>query len=141
MMIYRTNAEPRQVDLSLEPTDRETNKEAFAENTLGTAGMLITPQAFLSTKSDISGNDTFPGVAKPYTVPLLLMYATADQSVFPSDMKAILDAAVSVRSKKFVQIEGAEHVFDPSGKKAGKRDQHEQFVKVIQQWIDETFGK
>ena len=141
MLIYRTYAEPRQVDLSLEPSDREINREAFATNTLGTAGVLFTPQSFLSTKSDISGNDTFPGVAKPYTVPLLLMYATADQSVFPSDMKAILDAAVSVRSKKFVQIEGAEHVFDPSGKKAGKRDQHEQFVKVIQQWIDETFGK
>lgn len=149
MVIYGAQADPALVDLSLEPSDREVNREAFIQNAtmegaMGRvsvrASMVTTPQAFLSSKSEISGNDTFPDVLKPITAPILIIEGTADLSgaVYPRTQKALYDAASASRSRKLVRIEGADHGFSPSGKKAGTRDQRKQYIRAISEWIRKT---
>ena len=152
MVIYGVQADPRLVDLSLDPSDREVNRQAFAQNTTleaalarasVRASMITTPRAFLSTKSEISGNDTFPDVVRTIKAPILILEGTADPSgaTYPSMMKAIYDAATAARSRNLVRIGGADHGFSPAGTKAGKGDQREQFLRVIRKWVHENFEK
>jgi pimeloyl-ACP methyl ester carboxylesterase len=93
--IYRTHAEPRCLDLSLDPNDRapgsiwgDAKAVNYAANAMGRTTSLT---AFLSQWSSRSNGDGPTNLART-SVPVLLLTFTADQSTFPSTRDAWMRA-------------------------------------------------
>lgn len=95
-IVYRTLADPRCLDLSIDPNDRapgsvwgDTRSVNYSANAMGRTTSLT---AFLSQWSSRSQADGPTNLARTSTPGLLLTY-TADQSTFPSTRDAWLQAA------------------------------------------------
>jgi pimeloyl-ACP methyl ester carboxylesterase len=99
-LIYRTHADPRCLDLSLDANDRQVGSVwgngaagARAVNYAASQmGRITSLTAFLSQWSSRSRADGPSSLAKT-SVPVLLCTYTADQSTFPSTKRAWMDAA------------------------------------------------
>ena len=97
-----------------------------------------TPRAFLSSRSSISSNaDIVKNIAK-VKVPTIIVQGTAHRAIYPSETKAVFEAA-GARDKKLALIEGADVWFMPSGPKTGKADQRQQFFNAVLSWMLEKF--
>lgn len=109
-IVYRTHADPRCVDLSLDPNDRapgsvwgDARQVNYSANAMGRTTSLT---AFLSQWSSRSQADGPTNLART-TVPKLLLTYTADQSTFPSTRDAWL-AAGGARIRN-VDVVGGNH--------------------------------
>lgn len=95
--VFRTDADPRTVDLSLDPSERPYGSlfgrrpDLINYGLLG-FGRLTTPEAWLSTWSGLSSNADFVRCAPGVTVPTLFIELTGDQAAFPSDSRRMIDA-------------------------------------------------
>jgi hypothetical protein len=95
--VFRTDADPRTVDLSLDPSDRPYGSLFGARPDLinyGQVGFgrLTTPEAWLSTWSGLSSHADFVRCAPGVTVPTLFLELTGDQAAFPSDSRRMVGA-------------------------------------------------
>jgi hypothetical protein len=107
---YRTDADLRCTDLTLEPTERAYGSIISPRPNVSNYGMigfgrLTTPEAWLSTWSGLSSNASLARCAAGITVPTLVIEYTGDQAVFPSDVEALL-AALSKAETKHVRVRG-----------------------------------
>lgn len=88
--VYRTDADPRTVDLSIDPSERPYGslfgkRPDLINYGLVGFGRLTTPDAWLSTWSGLSTNADFLRRAPGVTVPTLFVELTGDQAAFPAD--------------------------------------------------------
>ena len=95
--VYRTDADPRTVDLALDPNERPYGslfgrRPDLINYGLVGFGRLTTPDAWLSTWSGLSSNADFARCAPGVRVPTLFLELTGDQAAFPSDAHAMRDA-------------------------------------------------
>jgi hypothetical protein len=95
--VFRTDADPRTVDLSLDPSERPYgslfgNRPDLINYGLTGFGRLTTPEAWLSTWSGLSTNADFVRCAPGVTVPTLFIELTGDQAAFPADSRRMIDA-------------------------------------------------
>jgi hypothetical protein len=95
--VYRTDADPRTVDLSLDPSERPYGSVFGARPDLINYGLvgfgrLSTPDAWLSTWSALSSRASFLRCAPAVTVPALFVELTGDQAAFPSDSRTMAGA-------------------------------------------------
>jgi pimeloyl-ACP methyl ester carboxylesterase len=132
-VIHRTHADPRCVDLTLDPNDRAAGSvwgEAKAVNYAGNSmGRYTSLTAFLSQWSSASRADGPANLART-TSPTLLLTYTADQSTFPSTRDAWLAAgATRIRN---VDIRGGNHYL------AGQPALVEQVADSIAAWIERS---
>jgi pimeloyl-ACP methyl ester carboxylesterase len=109
-VIYRTHAEPRCVDLSIDANDRAPGSiwgDARAVNYAANAvGRFTSLKAFLSQWSSRSQADGPDNLART-SVPVLLFTYTADASTFPSTRDAWLAAAAGrIRN---IDVKGGNH--------------------------------
>jgi len=109
-IVYRTHADPRCVDLTLDPNDRapgsvwgDGRQVNYSANAMGRTTSLT---AFLSQWSSRSQADGPTNLARTGCPKLLLTY-TADQSTFPSTRDAWLQAGGS--TIRNVDIVGGNH--------------------------------
>ena len=115
-VVHRTSADPRMLDLTLDPSDRllgtDYGPDVRAGNYLPAAlARFSTLQSWLSQWSvDHSVAQAEPSAAK-ISVPQLFMHGTADQAVYNSDIQAIYDAAAAV-DKEMHWIKGGVHLFN-----------------------------
>ncbi|SDE66972.1 alpha/beta hydrolase [Pseudonocardia oroxyli] len=97
MTVFRTDADPRNVDLSLDPSERPygslfgTRPDLIDYGQVG-FGRLATPEAWLSTWSGLSSNADFVRCAPSVTVPTLFLELTGDQAAFPADSARMIAA-------------------------------------------------
>lgn len=111
--VWRTDADLRCFDLSLDASDRKFGSlwgsDPFASN-LGAVGFArqCTPESWLSTWSGISSRATLERTAGSLVQPCLLIEYTGDQACFPSDVKRIVDSIVS-SNKQHVRVRGDHH--------------------------------
>jgi hypothetical protein len=95
--VFRTDADPRTVDLSIDPSDRPYGSlfgkrpDLIDYGQVG-FGRLTTPDAWLSTWSGLSSNAGFVRCAPGVTVPTLFVELTGDQAAFPADTREMIDA-------------------------------------------------
>lgn len=95
--VFRTDADPRTVDLSLDPSERPYGSlfgkrpDLIDYGQVG-FGRLTTPEAWLSTWSGLSSNADFVRCAPGVTVPTLFVELTGDQAAFPADTRHMIDA-------------------------------------------------
>jgi pimeloyl-ACP methyl ester carboxylesterase len=113
--VHRTAADPRFLDLTLDPSDRELGTRAgpdvHAAN-CAAAGLCrcATLHSWLSQWSLADSNAAAAPNAARVSVPLLYLHGTADQGSFPSDVRAVFDAA-RVDDKRLCWIPGGTHSF------------------------------
>lgn len=122
--VPRTDADLRNWDLSLDPTDRLVGSlwgtDPFKTNMNGVGfGRVCTPESWLSTWSGLSSRASVLRCAPAMTQPTFIIRYTADACVFPDDLDAIWSALGS-SDKGIAVIRGNHHgqpVFagEPSG--------------------------
>jgi pimeloyl-ACP methyl ester carboxylesterase len=133
-VVYRTAADPRFLDLAIDPSDRAAGTywgDARAANyMLGGLGRITSLRSWLSQW----GYDTSRGSAVEHlrrvSTPVLVLQSTADQGVFPSEAKALHDAAAT-GDKRLMWLAGATHFF---------KDQPErlqEMVSTVAEWLSE----
>ena len=110
LTVFRTDADPRTVDLSLDPSERPYGSLFGARPDLinyGQVGFgrLTTPEAWLSTWSGLSSNADFVRCAPGVTVPTLFVELTGDQAAFPSDSRRMV-AALGTDDLTHVRVRG-----------------------------------
>jgi len=117
--VHRTDADPRTIDLGLDPSDRDYGS-IFGRRpdvtNFGAVGFarLTTPHAWLSTWSGVSSRAALRLTAPDIAVPALLVSYTADNSVFPGDVAAI-EAALGSEDLTRVDVVGDHYGFAPGG--------------------------
>jgi hypothetical protein len=95
--VFRTDADPRTVDLSLDPNERPYGslfgrRPDLIDYGLVGFGRLTTPEAWLSTWSGLSSRASFARCAPGIAVPTLFIELTGDQAAFPADSRRMIDA-------------------------------------------------
>ena len=126
MTVYRTDADPRTVDLRMDPSKRDYGSifgrrpDVTNYGSVG-FGRLTTPDAWLSTWSGLSSRAAIRLTGPAVALPALVISYTADNSVFPSDTRAIHDALASP-DKSLVEVDGDHYGYAPGGEdRAGGR--------------------
>ena len=133
-VVYRTAADPRFLDLAIDPSDRVAGTywgdPRAANYMLGGLGRITSLRSWVSQW----GYDTSRGSAVEHLrhvrTPVLVLQSTADQGVFPSEAKALYDAATT-GDKRLTWLAGATHFF---------KDQPEllqQMVSTVAEWLCE----
>ncbi len=111
--IWRTDADPRCFDLSLDPSDRRFGTvwgaDPIASN-LGSVGFarVCTPESWLSTWSGLSSNASFAKSGGQMRQPVLMIEYTGDNTVFPSDNDKIF-ASIASAAKSRHRVRGNHH--------------------------------
>jgi hypothetical protein len=127
-VVYRTKADPRTLDLTIDPSDRSAGAiwgDARAINREANGlGRFCTARSFLSQWSLRLTRAHGPGCLADTTVPILNMGYTADQAVFPGNV-AEWTAAAKGRCTEHT-VRGAGHY--PQNKPALVEDVAETLV-------------
>lgn len=111
--VWRTDAELRSFDLSLDPSERRwgsvwgTNPAVSNVGSVGFA-RVCTPESWLSTWSGHTSLASFELCADSVEQPSLIIYYTGDNSVFPGDAAAIV-SQLRTSDKQQVNIRGNHH--------------------------------
>jgi pimeloyl-ACP methyl ester carboxylesterase len=132
--VHRTDADPRTVDLSIDPSKRDYGS-IFGRRpdvtNFGAVGFgrLTTPDAWLSTWSGLSSRAALRLTAPEIEVPTLIVNYTADNSVFPSDVTAI-EAALATEDRSRVDVDA-----DHYGFAAGTETRVAAAAETISEWL------
>jgi hypothetical protein len=111
--VWRTDADLRCFDLTLDPSDRKFGSlwspDPLASN-YGAVGFArqCTPESWLSTWSALSSNATLAKTAASITQPCLVVEYTGDQACFPGDVRRIVDA-IACPTKQHLRVRGDHH--------------------------------
>jgi len=138
--VWRTDADLRSFDLSLDPSDRRWGTVWGADpvaSNLGAVGFarVCTPESWLSTWSGLSSNASFERCGRSIEQPSLIIYYTGDNTVFPTDIAGIVDA-IGTRDKIRHDIRGNHHghALDP-GDALGQ----DVAGRIVAEWLKSHF--
>jgi len=111
--VWRTDADPRCFDLSLDPSDRAYGTLWGADQMASNYGSIgfarvCTPESWLSNWSAFHSNAGMDRCAPALTQPVLMIEYTGDNSVFPSEADRIF-AAIGSSAKSRHRIHGNHH--------------------------------
>lgn len=133
--VHGTCADPRFVDTSLDPSDREPGTlwgNAKSANLRPvTLGSFSTLRSWLSQWSVADTNAHGPDCLRQVSVPVFVAYATGDQGCFPSMARSLHDAAVHPE-RRLLAVTGSGHYFE-----GPPRLLSDTLAEVIA-WVDRT---
>jgi hypothetical protein len=141
VIAYRTDADLRCVDLTIDPSDRPYGSlfgrrpDVINYGLLGFA-RITTPDAWLSTWSGLSTNASFRRCGPEVRIPTLLIELTGDQGAFPI-VTAEIFAGLGSEDKTLVKVRGL-HFGGPLT--PDETPGAEQAALMISRWIGERFG-
>ncbi len=113
MTVWRTDADLRCLDLSIDPSDRKPGsvwgRDVFTSN-YGSIGFArnCTPESWLSTWSGLSSNAALEKTAAALSMPTLLVEYTGDQTTFPQTVGEIFNW-IGARDKQHLRVRGDHH--------------------------------
>ena len=144
MIVYRTQANPNYLDLSIDPSERAVGSIIMPRPDLGNyspfgLGRIVTPDAWLSTWSGLSSFAKTAANLPRVSVPTLVVGANGDQDIFNSDIKAEYEAS-GASDKTIAFIEGADHFMRAGGTKSHLGDPRPRLMKVLTEWTRERFA-
>jgi pimeloyl-ACP methyl ester carboxylesterase len=139
---HRTDADPRYVDLSLEPNDRHYGslfgrRPDLTNSGLVGFGRLTTPDAWLSTWSPLSSNALFERCVTGVTIPTLYIEFSGDAAAFPSDAQRMY-AAIRSQDQTRDRVRGL-HFGQPIT--PGEPTGYEAATTVATQWLTERYAR
>jgi hypothetical protein len=144
LLIYRTLADPRYLDLTLDPSQRPPGsifsygRDPIAGNYGEGLARVMSVRGWLSTWSGLTSNAdlrrTLPGVK----LPTLVINPLADTDIYPSEAKALL-AASGAADKHLSELAWADHYLNPVGEGLAMADPRERVLDVIVPWLEERY--
>ena len=135
LTVYRTDADPRAVDLALDPSAREygslwgVRPDWINYGAVG-FGRVVSPEAWLSTWSGLSSRASIEHTGKGMTLPALVVAYSGDQGIFPSDTELIASSLGAPR------VDRAEVDADHYGFPAEKG--RDAAVGIVAEWVGST---
>jgi len=138
--VQRTDADPRCVDLSLDPSDRpygsiHGRRPDLINFGITGFGRLSTADSWLSTWSGLSSNANFLRCAPEVEVPSLFVEYTGDQATFPSVARQMFDA-IGSSDKQYERAPGT-HFGGPI--RDGARPGGEYAGEILSAWLGDRF--
>ncbi len=141
MIIYRTEADLRMFDTSLDPSERDagslfsyrpdlTNYMEFG------FGRVQTPRAWLSTWSGLSSNADVVKNAAHITLPSMVIYYRGDNAIYPSAARSVFDA-LAASDKTFASAPGDHYGF---GVGTQERSGAPEALKQVVAWLKGRFA-
>lgn len=115
MIVHRTEADLRALDLSLDPSDRDAGTlfsyrpDLTNYMELGFA-RVTTPRAWLSTWSGLSSNASLERNGRGIEVPSLVISFDGDNAIFPADAKRAF-GLLAAADKSMVRVAGDHYGF------------------------------
>lgn len=140
MTVFRTDADPRTVDLTLDPSERPYGSlfgkrpDLIDYGQVG-FGRLSTPEAWLSTWSGLSSDADFVRCAPGVTAPTLFVELTGDQAAFPGDSARMI-AALGAEDLTTARVRGL-HFGAPIA--PGEPTGNELAATEIAEWLGKRF--
>lgn len=139
--VWRTDADLRSWDITLDPSDRKTGslwgKDPFTSN-WGSVGFgrTVTPESWLSTWSGLSSNAALDKTLGAQHQPTLLIEYTGDQCTFPADIREIYDQ-IPAPDKRHIRVRGNHH-----GMALSREEEPGQRIagRHIVDWLRETMA-
>lgn len=138
---YRTDADPRYVDLSIDPNERHYGslfgrRPDLINYGLVGFGRLTTPDSWLSTWSGLSTNADFVRCAPGVRVPTIFVEFSGDQAACPSDSTRMFTALGS--QDKVRHVAAGQHFGQPvtDGEPTG----YETTAEFLGPWLAERFA-
>jgi pimeloyl-ACP methyl ester carboxylesterase len=120
MLIYRTLADPRALDPTLDPSERPLGsifsfgRDPVFGNYGEGLGRAMSARGWLSTWSGLRSNAALERTLPDVRVPTLVVNALADTDIYPSEGRRAL-AASAAEDRTLVDLEGADHYLRPAG--------------------------
>jgi pimeloyl-ACP methyl ester carboxylesterase len=144
MIVYRTQANPNYLDLSIDRSERAVGsiispRPDLANYSAFGLGRIVTPDAWLSTWSGLSSYAKMSSNLPKVTIPTLVVGANGDQDIFISDLQGEFDAS-GASDKTLEFIEGADHFMRAGGAKAHLGDPRPRLMKVLTDWTRARFA-
>ncbi len=139
LTVYRTDADPRFVDLSLDPSKRTVGSLWGARPdwiNYGAVGFgrIVSPEAWLSTWSGLSSRASIVRAGRGMTLPALVVSYSGDHGIFPSDTDLLASSIAAPRVDR-VEIDADHYGFrSPSQAPTGR----DEAVAAIADWIRAT---
>ncbi len=129
--MQRTVADPRFVDLTLDPSDREVGSmygdPKVANMAAGGLARFTTARSWLSTFSIDDSHAYAPRDLQSVRVPVLVVGLNADQAAFPSDSRAMAEAVPDGNST-LVEMPDLNHYL------VGQEGAVDEVVAVMRNW-------
>ena len=105
MVVYRTQANPSYLDLSIDPSERAVGSIISPRPDLVNyspfgLGRIVTPDAWLSTWSGLSSYAKMASNLPQVTVPTLVVGANGDQDIFNSDVRGEFESFGGERQER-----------------------------------------
>jgi len=128
LLIYRTLADPRYLDLSLDPSERPLGsifsygRDPVVGNYGEGLARVMSGRGWLSTWSGLRSNASLERTLPTVTIPTLVVCPLADTDIYPSECRRAFEASAA-RDKSYVELPGADHYLNPAGP-AGARLAH-----------------
>jgi len=125
LLVYRTLADPRYLDRTLDPSPRALGsifsfgRDPIAGNYGEGIGRVMSARGWLSTWSGLRSNAALERTLPAVTVPTLVLAARADTDIYPAECRQAF-AASGARDRTYAELEGADHYLRPAGE-AGAR--------------------
>ncbi|WP_239482871.1 alpha/beta hydrolase [Paraburkholderia sp. C35] len=139
--VWRTDADLRAWDISIDPSDRKVGSlwgnDPFTSNWGSVAfGRVVTPESWLSTWSGLSTNASFAKCASSMEAPTLLLEYTGDQCAFPRDFDRIY-TDIAAKDKTRVKVRGNHHGMALTRDEPSGRDVVGQHIGT---WLNRVFA-
>ena len=132
-IVHRTVADPRFMDLTLDPSDRALGSmygdPRAANLAAGGLARFTTARSWLSTWSIDDTHAHAPRNLATVEAPVLIVSLNADQAAFPSESRAMA-AVVPAGGANLVELPGLTHYL------VGQEHALDRVVEVIGDWID-----
>jgi len=140
MVIYRTEADLRAFDLSLDPSERDAGSLFSYRPDLSNYmefgfARVCSPRAWLSTWSGLSSNADVVRNAAHVRIPSLVLYYRGDNAIFPGDARTAFDALAS-SDKQLASAPGDHYGF---GVGTQERTGAPEALAQIVAWLRERF--
>ena len=133
MTVYRTDADPRAVDRSLDPSERDYGSiwgrrpDWINYGAVG-FGRVVSPEAWLSTWSGLSSQAEIAVTGSRMTLPALQVVYAGDNCIYPSDDELIA-SSLATRDLDRVTVPGDHYGFPAD---VGR----EPATRVVAEWIN-----
>jgi pimeloyl-ACP methyl ester carboxylesterase len=123
LTVFRTDADLRTLDTSLDPSERAVGSLLSARPDLSNymeSGLarVCTPRAWLSTWSGLSSNSDLVAAAPKITIPALVVFYRGDNAAFPGDAQLVYDSLGSA-DKQLVSAPGNHYGFVGGDRRGG----------------------
>jgi len=138
LLVYRTLADPRYLDPTLDPSERPLGsifsfgRDPVVGNYGDGLARAMSARGWLSTWSGLRSNAALERTLPAVTVPTLVLAARADMDIYPAECRRAFEAC-GARDRTYGELAWAGHYLHPVGEEGAKLPHPRQ--RVADEWI------